>query len=96
MKFDWYRLLPQYWIQNEPTCWAWDAALNDLLDNHKIKRDGSYVCQINGVRIWVGNFPYSYGHALEGLLSTGSGLPSVKTRKRLAERIVNDLYRSQP
>ena len=83
MNFDWHRLFtPSAWAQNYPTCWEWDKALNELLDKHEVELQGAEV-QIGPVRVWVGNFPYSYGQPWR----VWSVLPSLKTRERLRESV---------
>lgn len=60
-RFDWGRLTPGFWLQNYPTNWEWDAMLNRLLDEgHKIK-EGNYTVTINGIEIWVSNYPFPMG-----------------------------------
>lgn len=78
-KIDWLRLLPGFWLQNEPTDWEWDATLNRLLDKHEPK-EGYLTASIGGVEVWTGNYPYSYGSCHDPKLRF---LPSVATRKRL-------------
>lgn len=81
MNIDWRRLWPIYWMQNEPTDYAWDKLLNDLLDKHTPVR--SYMtCKLGKIEVWVGNFPYSYGGYYDDSTSR-YGLPTVKTRLRL-------------
>lgn len=82
-------LCPIFWIQNEPTCWKWDAELNRMLNESEI-RDGSfhhgeqYTVFINDVEIWVQNWPYSYGYVYDGRPKI---LPSILTRIRLRRAI---------
>ena len=85
MKIDWYRLLPQYWHQDSPTHWEWDKLLNEILDDVKSVKVGLHTANLDGVEIWTSNWPYAYGT----LYSHSSGIPSVKTRKRLKAAIEN-------
>lgn len=81
-RFDWQRLLPRYWYQNNPTDWIWDAVLNRALD-HFEPRLGCFTCKIGPLNVWIGNWPYAYGYNH----GRSEGLPSVATRKRLRARI---------
>lgn len=79
---DWYRLLPRYWHQNAPTCRVWDQILNELLDAFVVDITDSHYADLGGFRVWVANYPYSYGYR-EG----DRVLPKVATRKRLKAAI---------
>lgn len=78
-RFDWLRLLPQFWLQNYRTDWEWDAVLNTLLDRH----DPVWVyktVRLGNVEVWASNYPYAFGTCYEPKIDR---LPSVRTRKRL-------------
>ena len=77
---DWYRFLPQYWIQSDPTCKLWDAKLNKLLDEHELIVISNCRGKLGGVEVWLENYPYGYG-SLAG--TSGGALLMVKTRLRL-------------
>ena len=82
---DWHRLLPLYWLQNEPTDQGWDQALNMLLNKHEPEvGNGPHTVTIGGVEVWIGNWPYAYGKAYG---KHSSGLPTVVTRKRLRKAV---------
>lgn len=81
MKFDWYRLLPYYWLQNYPTDWKWDKILNELLDEHGVKGLDIYTAKVGHLIVWVSNYPHAYGSLYSP--NKVNILPSVKTRKRL-------------
>ena len=84
MRIDWHRLLPGYWYQDSPTDWEWDKLLNEILDDVKSVKIGlHHTSNLDGVEIWTSNWPYAYG----ALYGHSSGLPSVKTRKRLKAAI---------
>jgi hypothetical protein len=57
---------PHYWIMLGKYDKAWDAKLNALAKEHSFKSEaGKYsdrICYVslNGVHMWVGNFPYSF------------------------------------
>lgn len=85
---DFYRLLPIYWTQNTKTSDVWDKHLNHLLDTVGVTSVGYFTCKIGDVEVWIENWPYAYGSLYGG----GSGLPKVKTRKRLREAVENFIY----
>lgn len=57
----------------------WDKKLNDIIDNCKsFERRSPYTVLLNGIDIWVTNWPYAYG--APGLLTC---LPKRKTALKL-------------
>lgn len=82
--FDWYRLLPPFWIQNDRTCRAWDAALNRALDQYGACRVDGYTCKVGPLEVWTANWPYSYGNSYRPKLNV---LPMVRTRLRLRKML---------
>jgi hypothetical protein len=94
---DWYRLLPQYWIQNDPTDLAWDKTLNELLDKHEIEVCSEHTIRLGRARIWVSNWPFAFGQLVTSDFVDISGLPRVATRKRLRAALLqlrNNRYKS--
>lgn len=75
---DWRRLLPRYWLQNEPTDRYWDAAINLALDS-TLPIVGRLTFTVGKTEVWIGNWPYAYGSQCRA----SSGLPTVKTRLRI-------------
>lgn len=82
-KFDWWRLLPTYWVQNRRTCWEWDQALNEAMDRFPVKKLSEQVVTIGPLSVWGENWPYAYGTPYPEDDAFGYVLPSVATRKRL-------------
>jgi hypothetical protein len=65
----------------------WDRELNNLLDNYKLKDIDNYTATLNGVEIWIGNYPYAYGT----VHTNGHyGRPSRSTIYRLRQRVKVD------
>jgi hypothetical protein len=76
---------PAFWLQNEPTCWEHDAWLwQKMRDGAVVKYRGSYTCELDGVPMWVSNWPYAYG----SLHVDGAPLPAPLTRVALRRYIV--------
>jgi hypothetical protein len=82
--FDWWRLVPIYWWQNEPTNREWDAMLNRLLDEHSPVK-GYCTARLGPVDVWASNWPYAYGSAWRPV--ERDGLPMVRTRRRLRKML---------
>lgn len=78
-----FRILrPRYWMQNEPTNPLYSRALERMIDmNAAITDVGEHTCRIAGVEIWIGNYPYSYGHDYNNNI----GLPTARVRKKLKD-----------
>jgi hypothetical protein len=82
---DWQRLIPGFWLQNYKTDLDWDRALNKALDADNINVVSSCTVMVNGIPVWIENWPYAYG----SLYSSGCNfLPKVATRKRLRKAIL--------
>jgi hypothetical protein len=89
MRIDWERVFkPLYWSQLYPTCWEWDALLNEILDKAEKIENRTYTANIDGVEIWTSNWAYAYGSPYVRMNKTDV-LPSVKTRKRLKKVVEN-------
>lgn len=78
---------PECWMDNHPVDDAWDAKLNQMLDNPKFEAErvgARFTVKLNGHRIWISNFPYAYGslYTDEGKLDV---LPRRRTRYRLRQ-----------
>lgn len=56
-------IIPSHWLKNGFTNWAWNKKLNSILDNIEAidNRESDYWIKINGVKIWVSNYPFGYG-----------------------------------
>lgn len=55
---------PIHWIRNSFTSKEWDKNMNELLDNPisvVYALEGKHTVILNGIEIWVENYPYSYG-----------------------------------
>jgi len=81
---DWMRLIPRYWLQNEPTCLWWDKELNELLDKQEVEPLDEFTCKVGNLEVWIANWPYSYGYAYNPKYPY---LPKVNTRLRLRKMI---------
>ena len=91
MSYDFYKLLPKYWYQNNPTDWEYDRVLNELLDTKPtITELTEYTITFNNaIKIWIGNFPNAYGDLYySSNVGEHGGLPSVSTILRL-QKICN-------
>jgi hypothetical protein len=62
----------------------WDRELNQLLDDYKLKDIDTHTAVLNGVQVWIANYPYDYG------TSGFSGRPSRRTIYRLRKRVKID------
>lgn len=87
MKIDWRRIItPTAWTQLGKVDWEYDAEMNAALDEFGVTEISTYNCTIGSQRVWIQNYPYSYGHP-EGESCGDYTLPSLKTRRRLRDMI---------
>ncbi len=78
---------PRWWVMNNIYNEKWDRELNYLLDNYKLKDIDNYTAALNGVEIWISNYPYAYGT----VHTNGHyGRPSRSTIYRLRQRVKVD------
>ena len=72
-------LQPSCWMRNHSYCKYWDAEINKQLDNPVFTEFSKHTVKLNGTNIWVANYPYSYGNAMDN----SESLPSRQTVRRL-------------
>lgn len=78
---------PRWWVMNNIYNEKWDRELNNLLDNYKLKDIDKYTAVLNGIEIWISNYPYAYGT----VHTNGHyGRPSRSTIYRLRQRVKVD------
>lgn len=79
VKYILHRLHPCCILRNSRTDKHWNKALLRLLENpESITRRSRHMVLINGVEVWVENYPYAYGSP-----GHGSELPSRSTVVKL-------------
>ena len=87
-----YRLVrPEFWVQIYRTDYKYDEILNDLLDSHEIEIITSNFIKLNGIVIWVSNYPYAYGTPY----GADEMLPRPRTRVRLKEMVTSKRHNKQ-
>jgi len=72
----------------------WDERLNEIMDNHAIRRADIYDCSFEGLpedsAIWIWNYPYAFGMPSRPVRVDIH--PSLETRKRLKKMVDDYLY----
>jgi hypothetical protein len=51
---------PKWWSMNYDYNDKWDQELNHLLDNYKLSGFDGFNGYLNGVGVWLRNYPYAY------------------------------------
>lgn len=83
---------PAFWMGEGKVCKKWDVELNALLDYHEetngaeTRNEANYILHINGVEVWIENYPYAYGRQWNSRAyypNVNSVLPRRATRIRL-------------
>lgn len=54
-------MTPKCWARNYLTHKKWDKALREQLLNPVFTEISEHSVKLNGVEIWVANYPYAYG-----------------------------------
>ena len=97
MKYFLKSLLPLHWIRNHSTDEEWDALILSFLENPVFSEPEykglGYVLKLNGVEIWVENYPYAFGSPADTSGTSYAKLPSRRTVIKLKEALDN--YRMQ-
>lgn len=50
------------WVRVGVTNKEWDESLNQALDAPTFSEYERFSIKLNGIKLWIGNYPYSYGH----------------------------------
>ena len=77
-------LNPAFWLRNKPTNRSWDLMILNQLKEPLFERINEYTVNLNGVAIWVKNYPYCYGY---DYTEKNLGLPSRSTTLKLKDAI---------
>lgn len=78
-----YLLRPRFWFRNYSFNADWDRRLNEILDSPEFENMDNYWAEINGVKIWIANYPYAYGQ-----LGGTEVMPSRETVERLHKAVI--------
>ena len=84
---------PSFWISNSGVNLTYDAWLQKELDKpDPVSCVGQYTCVVGGKVIWVGNFPYSYGHLYSPEIEA---LPRRATRIKLQNKLIEHSLKTE-
>lgn len=88
-----YRLIrPNFWIQNYRTDYLYDDLLNKMLDKYDIEIVDTFTVKIEGIEIWVSNYPYAYG---SNYGQSDKVLPRPRTRVRIQHMVTLARFKQQ-
>ena len=80
----WVICHPHFWVMNNPYCEEWDKMFMDLVENGKIESIDRYDVTIDGVKIWIANYPYScctHGDVRPSRVNIYLGMKKIKTQQ---------------
>jgi len=83
-------LTPSCWIRVGSTDKAWDSLVQEQLKNPVFTNNKEFTVELNGVELWIGNYPCKYGtdHSFGyGNFGTDDYLPSMVTVFKLKDAI---------
>lgn len=83
-------LRPSFWNDSKPVCDVWDKILNDALDKNDVIVKSECIAMVGDLKVWIANYPYSFGHLYDDMYSNIQYMPRPKTRMRLY-KIINDM-----
>ena len=91
-----FRILhPSHWVRLHKTSWGWDERLRKAMDEgKKIEPNSEYTVFFDGVKVWIGNYPYGFGtpiiDTVVGCLNLGMPAPDTVARfKKYLDDISN-------
>lgn len=76
---------PSHWIRLRSTNKCLDEFILEALKNPKFEPCGKYSIVLNGKRLWIENYPYSFGHIYKS--PDIMGMPSRRTVTKLKKAI---------
>lgn len=76
---------PSHWIRLRSTNKCLDEFILEALKNPKFESYGRYTIVLNGVILWIGNYPYSFGYVHNS--PDTAGMPSRRTVAKLKKAI---------
>lgn len=76
---------PKCWIRLCATNKVLDSEINKALDNPKFDDISSYTVNLNGMMLWIENYPYAFGSVYG---NDSLGLPSRRTVFRLRDELI--------
>lgn len=85
-----YLFRPSFWLSNYSVNKEWDYTLNELIDNAKNIKIQRNTMEIDGVGIWIANFPYAYGNPYKFMGPEFNFLPRRITRERLNKFVIDN------
>jgi len=74
---------PHCWLQNQGYSSVYDKSLREALRNPVFSEFGDYTIKLNGVEIWIENYPYSYG-----MPKSRTGISTFKSNYRSSRRTI--------
>lgn len=81
---------PSCWVQNESYNASWDAALNQLMKEHKFTNASIYEANLGTNRIWITNHPYA-----SFVCPITKSRPKRITILSAMDKLVKDIYDTQ-
>ena len=89
-----YIFKPSFWCMNESYCGIVDAILRDVIDNDRVVKFDNYrAITDNGLKLWVANYPYSFGMPSKTKHARASRYQIERFNKYLANHV--DRYSTQ-
>lgn len=88
-----FRILrPKFWRQNYPTCDLLSAAIERAIDSKSpVKFISTYAIEMGGLQLWVGNYPYAFGHMVNmGFEEIPTARVRAKLKKYITEAVLKE------
>lgn len=72
---------PSYWLMLDDYSHEWDKSIRSALKSPEFSDSHRSGCSIalNGVKLWICNYPYSYGHSYDSTFGRKQVRPSRTT-----------------
>lgn len=88
LDFFWVLIRPHFWIRNYRFSKEWDKFIRKCIDeNRPVQSKSRYDVKIDGVTIWIENYPHAYGRPY-GDCPVQDVLPARRTAKRFRDYLI--------
>ena len=89
--FLWAIVHPGFWLMNYPYSKEWDEWMKKMLDVGKFTDIGPFTAKLNGVWVWINNYPYAAFTNYPGEKCR----PARRTIAKLKEKLIHDMIENQ-
>jgi len=80
---------PDYWIMNHPYNKEWDKKLKTLMKQHLFTNIDGATADIDGIKLWIANYPYASFTIYEAIGTNFRVRPSRRTIRAAYSHLIH-------